>query len=133
MKVKYIMTRDVIVGRPDMSVEEARDLMLEHHISGLPIVDEKAQVVGIFSQTDALTKEGRYVKDLMTAPAITLEETALIKEAAALMAAKDINRIPVLRQGQLVGMISRADIVRYVATHQAWIDHQEQEWCRLDP
>ncbi len=38
-----------------------------------------------------------------------------------------------LRQGQLVGVVSRADIVRYVATHHAWIDPQEQGWCRLEP
>lgn len=134
MKVMYFMTRDVIVGRPDMSVEEAKELMRQHHVSGLPIVDENACVVGVFSQTDALKKkDGRYVRDLMTTPAVTLEEVAPVNEAAALMAAKDINRIPVLRQGKLVGVVSRADIVRYVATHHAWIDHQEQEWCRLEP
>lgn len=133
MKVMYIMTRDVIAGRPDMSVEEAKELMRKHHVSGLPVIDEEACVVGVFSQTDALAKDGHYVKDLMTSPAVTLEDTAPIKEAAALMAAKDINRIPVLRQGRLAGVVSRADIVRYVATHHAWIDHQDQEACRLEP
>ncbi len=132
MKVMYIMTRAVITGHPDMPVEEAKELMREHHISGLPVVDEDACVVGVFSQTDALTKDGLCVRDLMTAPAVTLEETTSIREAAALMAAKDINRIPVLRLGQLVGVVSRADIIRYVATHQAWMDPQEQEWCRLE-
>lgn len=133
MKVMYIMTREVITGRPGMPVGEAKELMRRHHISGLPIVDEKACVVGVFSQTDALTKDGLYVRDLMTTPAVTLEEVAPIKEAAALMAAKDINRIPVVRQGQLVGVVSRADVVRYVATHYAWIDYQERESCRLEP
>lgn len=120
MKVMYLMTRTVVTGHPGMSVEEARALMRQHHISGLPIVDEEARVVGVFSQTDALVKDGRYVRELMTTPAVTVEEDTAIKEAAALMAAKDINRLPVLRQGQLVGVVSRADIVRYVATHHAW-------------
>jgi len=56
----------------------------------------------------------------MTSPAVVVGEEAGIEEVAALMAAKDINRLPVVRNCQLVGIISRADIVRYVATRHAW-------------
>jgi len=118
----YIMTRHVIIARPDMSVEEAKELMQQNHVSGLPVVSEDARVVGVFSQTDVLGKDGRYVRELMTTPAVMVEEGTTIKEAAALMAAKDINRLPVMRQGHLVGVVSRADIVRYVATHHAWAE-----------
>ena len=122
MKVKHIMTRDVIAGRPELSVEEARELMCRHHISGLPVIDAEGNVVGVFSQTDALTKEGRRVSDLITSPAVTVDEEAGIKEVAALMAARDINRVPALREGRLTGIISRADVVRYVATSHAWVE-----------
>ncbi len=122
MRVMYIMTRHVIIARPDMSVEEAKELMQQYHVSGLPVVNEDTRVVGVFSQTDALRKDGRYVRELMTSPAVMVEEGTTIKEAAAIMAAKDINRLPVLRQGHLVGVVSRADIVRYVATHHAWVE-----------
>ncbi len=133
MKVMYIMTREVITCPPDMSVDDAKALMRRHHISGLPVVDEKGYVQGIFSQTDALNEEGQIVSDLMTTMVVSIEEMAPIKEAAALMAAKDINRLPVLRDGLLVGVISRSDVVRYVATHHAWLDFQEMESCRLAP
>lgn len=122
MRVKYIMTRDVIIGRQDTSLDGARELLRQGHISGLPVVDEGNRVVGVFSQTDALTKVGHTIGEIMTSPAVTVDENASIQEVAALMAAKDINRIPVLRQGTLVGIISRADVVRYVATHHAWVD-----------
>ncbi|MBI4316940.1 MAG: CBS domain-containing protein [Chloroflexi bacterium] len=132
MRVKHIMNREVIVGRPEMLVEEANELMQQHHISGLPVVDEEGSVLGVFSQTDALIKAGQCIGDSMTSPAVTLDQEAGIKEAAALMAAKDINRLPVLRQGRLVGLVSRADIVRYVATHHAWVEPRAEDSCPLD-
>ncbi len=120
MKVKYVMTRNVIAGRVDTSVEDAKELLRAHHISGLPVLDAQGTVVGVFSQTDALCKPGHQLGDMMTSPAVTVDEEASIRDAAALMAAKDINRVPVVSQGRLVGIISRADVVRYVATHHAW-------------
>lgn len=132
MRAKYIMSRSVITSRPEMSVSEAKELMRAHHVSGLPVINDNGVVVGVFSQTDALEKDGCYVKDLMTSPAVTVDEEAAVNEVAALMAAKNINRVPVLSQGRLVGVVSRADLVRFVATHHAWTDYQARESCRLD-
>jgi CBS domain-containing protein len=127
MKAKYIMTRKVITCGTDTTVEEAKDLMCGCHVSGLPVTDANGRVVGIFSQTDALRREGRCVGDLMTPAVVAVEEEAGIEEVATLMAAKDVNRIPVLREGHLVGIISRADVIRYVATPHAWMKFQELE------
>lgn len=120
MRVKYVMTRNVVAGRVDTSVEDAKELLRLHHISGLPVLDADGVVVGVFSQTDALHRVGHLLGDLMTSPAVTVDEETSIRDVAAIMAAKDINRVPVVSQGRLVGIISRADVVRYVATHHAW-------------
>lgn len=121
MNARYIMSRDVVTGRLDMALEEALDLLRQRHISGLPVIDEEGHVVGVFSQTDALNRSGDKLSQLMTSPAVTVDEDTSIKDIAALMAAKDINRVPVVRQGRLVGIVSRADVVRYLATQHAWV------------
>lgn len=120
MKAKHLMNQRVVTARPDMAVDEARKLLISHHISGLPVVDEHGRVVGVFSLTDALSREGTKVGEMMTSPAISVNQETPIEEVATLLAAKDINRVPVLHEGRLVGIISRADIVRYVATKWAW-------------
>ena len=120
MKAKHIMNRHVVAARLEMTVAEVDELLVGHHISGLPVLDEHGRVVGIFSLTDAVARGGRTVREAMTAPAICVEDDCPIEEVAALLAAKDINRVPVLHEGRLVGIISRTDIVRYVATKWAW-------------
>jgi CBS domain-containing protein len=114
------MTRQVISARPEMAIAEAKQLMVAHHISGLPVVDREGRVVGVFSSTDAIARSGVTVSDVMTVPAVTVSQDCSIEEVATLLAAKDINRVPVVSEGRLVGIISRADIVRYVATKWAW-------------
>lgn len=121
MKAKYIMSRDVAVAHLDTPLQEALELLRQRHISGLPVIDEEQRVVGVFSQTDALNKSGDKLRHFMTSPAVAVDEETSIKDIAALMAAKDINRVPILRNGRLVGIVSRADVVRYLATQHAWV------------
>ncbi len=120
MKAKHIMNRHVVTARPEMSIGEATQLLVARHISGMPVVDEQGRVVGVFSTTDAISRAGEKVGEVMTTPAIWVDDDCSIEEVATLLAAKDINRVPVLHEGRLVGIISRADIVRYVATKWAW-------------
>lgn len=120
MEARLIMTPDVVTARPDMSVQDLKELLARHHISGVPVVIDDGRVVGVVSLSDLLKKSGRSVGDFMTSPAITVDESAGIEEVAAIMSIRGINRIPVLREGRLVGIIARSDIVRYVATHHAW-------------
>ena len=76
MKAKYIMTHDVIVTHPDMTVQDATELLRQHHITGLPVVDKQGRVVGVFSLSDAALKRGRRVGEVMTSPAFTVSEEA---------------------------------------------------------
>lgn len=120
MIARYIMNQRVISVGPDVSAEEATSLLVQHGISGMPVVDDNEQVIGVVSATDCIARKGLYVRDLMTSPAVCVDADCSIQEVAALLAAKDITRVPVVENGKLVGIISRTDIVRYVATKRAW-------------
>lgn len=125
MKAMHVMTRLVVTATPKMSVNDAAELLTEYHISGLPVVDAEGRVVGIFSSTDALGKRGEFVSEVMTCPAITVEPETCVEELATLLAAKNINRLPVVQGGRLVGIVCRADLVRYLATRRAWAEARE--------
>ncbi|MHB1132408.1 MAG: CBS domain-containing protein [Chloroflexota bacterium] len=120
MKASTVMTRQVIMARPEMSLDEATELLVAHHISGVPVVDEDGQVVGVFSVTDALARQGATVREVMTSPAVCVGPDTTLDEVAAVIVAKDINRVPVVVEGRLVGIIGRADLVRSLACRRAW-------------
>ncbi|TJW00913.1 MAG: CBS domain-containing protein [Mesorhizobium sp.] len=129
MKAKNVMTANVVTVSPHHSVRHAAKIMLEHRISGLPVVDDDGQLVGIVSEGDFLRRselgtpasgEARgYVKghswkvsDLMTSEVVVADEDTPITRISALMQEHGIKRIPVLRRQRLVGVVSRADLLR---------------------
>lgn len=140
MNVKEVMTRDVITVPPTASLKAAASLLVEHRISGLPVV-ENDRVVGVFSERDLLFKEqgrperspwlswlldpmavsdrpkldARYVGAAMTAPAITIDASASVATAARRMLESGVSRLPVLKGDRLVGLVTRADLVRAFA------------------
>ncbi|MCL4466550.1 MAG: CBS domain-containing protein [Chloroflexi bacterium] len=122
MKAKFLMTQEVITVGPDADIDEATKLLLQHHISGVPVVNETGEVVGVFSTTDVLARRGQLVRDVMTSPAVCVGPDTSMEEVATLLVAKDINRVPVVQEGRLVGIVCRADIVRYVASKRAWVE-----------
>jgi CBS domain-containing protein len=137
MKVETIMTRDVVTVEPTASLKHAAELMLEHRISGLPVVSD-GTIVGVFSQADLLFKEqgppeshawlswfvdpiavadqrklgARLVGEAMTTPAQVIEQDQPVATAAKIMLGTGINRLPVTNHGQLVGIVTRTDLVR---------------------
>ncbi len=143
MKVKDFMTRQVVTVTPETSVLDAARLMLDHKISGLPVVTDEDRVVGIITEhdllrggkSDARTQrthwlrlmieradladasarfQGRKVSEAMTPDPVTITETAPLEEAGRLIGENDIKRLPVVRDNKLVGIIARADIVRAI-------------------
>lgn len=135
-----IMTRDVLTAFREMPVGDVAELMARHNISGLPVIDGERRVIGVLSEKDfsmsmgdgesnslmrlisdcircrgcaAMTIRGKTAQDIMTSPAITVTEAAVIGDIASLLSEKGINRVPVVdRDGRLAGIVSRADIVR---------------------
>jgi CBS domain-containing protein len=112
---RELMTPDPVTVRPDLPIQQAASLLTYHHISGLPVLDAAGTLLGVVSEADVIGKEGATVGEIMSRPAITAESDARIEEIAALMTRERIKRIPIVQQGRLVGIISRADIVRWAA------------------
>jgi len=149
MKVKEIMTKDVTSISPEMNAKEALNLLLKMQISGLPIIDEKNKLVGMFTEKDILRnilpsyieKVGRFVyednpkvirkkfqdlKDLsvsklMRKDVVTVEEDTSLCEVARLMLTQKVRRIPVLnKEKKVVGIVAREDIVRAYIREAGW-------------
>jgi len=138
MKVRDVMTANVFTARAEMPLKEVATRMLEYGISGMPIVDEEERVVGVLSETDILFKErtaperdglvdwlvhygedppaaklnARTAGEAMTSPAVTITPRRSVADAAELMIDLWIDRLPVVDGGELVGIVTRADLVR---------------------
>ncbi|MBP2308357.1 CBS domain-containing protein [Azospirillum melinis] len=145
MKAIDLMTPRVITIGPDATVADAARTMLENHISGLPVVDGSGKVVGIISEGDLLRRvelgterhrswwlglvsggtlpaedfiksHARKVADVMTAHVTTVDENASPEEVVRVMETRRIKRVPVVSRGALVGIISRANLLRALAS-----------------
>ena len=140
MNVGEAMSKDVVTTRPEVALEEAAALLLRRGVSGLPVVDEDGELVGILSETDLVAKtasgedadgalarlvyldlvepaklEAATAGQAMSAPAVTIDSTEPLHDAARRMLKVRINRLPVVHDGELVGILTRADIVRALA------------------
>jgi len=135
--VEAVMTKDVVTAHESTRFKDLVTLMTEHNVSGLPIVDQDGRPVGVVSETDTLAKQefeggntrmplvfnrerrshwhkaaGLNALELMSKPAITIDERASVTAAARLLAEKKVRRLCVVNlRGALVGVISRHDII----------------------
>lgn len=140
MKVRDVMTTQVVSVPPGMRLKELARVLSEGRIGGAPVVNEDGEVIGVVSEADLVGKQvGRppsrrapldwifgngddawelrrraaiTVEDAMTAPPITVTADRPLREVAALMVDRDVNRLPVIDDGRLVGIVTRADLVR---------------------
>jgi len=113
-----IMTRKVFTISPEASVQEAAQLLYQERISGVPVVNAGGGIIGIITEADIISKasrEGLRVADIMSHEIIAVTEDTPINEIALLLSERKIKRVPVLSEGKLVGIVSRADIVHAVA------------------
>jgi CBS domain-containing protein len=140
------MTTTIVTVGPDTPVEQAARLMLDHHISGLPVVDTDGAVIGMVSEGDLLhraeirtehrhpwwlrifatakddardfvVEHGRTVATVMTKGAVTVDVSTPLADIATLLEERRIKRVPVLRDGKLVGLVSRSNLLRAFASH----------------
>jgi CBS domain-containing protein len=144
MRAHQIMTRKVISVKPDTSIADAANTMLQQHISGLPVVSDTGKLVGIISEgdfirraeigtprkrgrwlrilvgpgraaTDFVHEQGRKVSEIMTPEPLTVTEDASLEEIVKVMENNHVKRLPVLRGNQLVGIVTRANLLQAVA------------------
>ena len=113
--VREIMTTDVITVRPHATVDEVARLLFNRHITGVPVVDENDCVVGIVSEFDVISKNGKTAADIMSRDPISVHEETPAEEVAHLLTTRRVRRVPVISEGRLTGIVSRADLVRLFA------------------
>jgi CBS domain-containing protein len=114
--VKEVMTTEVISFQEDTPLEEIAERLSESRITGAPVVTDDGFVVGIVSEVDVFSRRGGVARDLMSPHVISITEDTGIDEAARLLAGERIRRLPVLKNGRLVGLISRSDVLDFFAT-----------------
>jgi CBS domain-containing protein len=152
MKVKDVMTTDVITVEPQTTLKDVAAVLAVRRISGLPVVDAGGKVVGVISEADILFKEvgekgpqgviawllepggdvkldARTAGEAMTAPARTIGPDRPLAEAAKRMLEEAVNRFPVVDDdGALLGLVSRADLVRaFVRSDEAIANEIRQD------
>ena len=115
MLARNIMTRDVITVSPAMTVKNLAMTLIKNQISGAPVAGKNGKIVGIVSEADIVGKKGKDVKAIMSKKVISVNEETPVEEIAQLMTVHKIKRLPVMRGDQVVGVVSRADIVSAIA------------------
>ncbi|HET8528817.1 MAG TPA: CBS domain-containing protein [Gaiellaceae bacterium] len=132
MKISELMQRDVVTVAPETTLKQAAALLVRHRISGLPVVRGDGTVAGVLSEADVLERHGaRTAGEAMSAPAIAARPTQSAAEAAALLSARRIKRLPVVEDGRLVGIVTRADLVRAFQRSDAEIEREIVEQVLL--
>lgn len=119
MFARDIMTHEVISISPTATVRDAARLLSEYNISGVPVIDREERMVGIVTQADLISKEGDTVRDIMTEKVVTVQENSPVDRIAQILTSNRFKRVPVLREDRVVGIVSRADIVRMMASR--WV------------
>jgi CBS domain-containing protein len=147
-RAKDIMTSDVITVTKDQTVNQVIEILMDKNISGLPVVDENGNVIGIVTEGDLIyrskkleipryftildsyifldnTKKmeeqirkmvGYRVEDIMTKNVVVVDSEETVEEIATIMTKKNVNRVPVIKDGMLVGIVTRRDIIRAYAS-----------------
>jgi CBS domain-containing protein len=119
MKAAEVMTTKVITVGEQQTKQQAARLLSKHRISGLPVVNEENVVVGVVTEYDVISKKGQTVGEIMTRGVISIAPDTDLEEVRHILIHERIKRLPVLDQGRLLGIISRADLVREEARH--WV------------
>ena len=119
MQVRDVMTTRVITVKENQTKQQAARLLSQYRISGLPVVKDGNVVIGVVTEYDIISKEGRTVGDIMTRNVISVGEETELEEVSRILVHERIKRLLVLDQGKLIGIVSRADLVREVATR--WV------------
>lgn len=129
MNIERRMTKDPVTAYPEMTIQEADNLMKKEKVHRLPVLDKSGKLIGVISEKDILkaapspastlsTYETKYllskltVKKIMSRNPITITKDTSVEEAATLMVDKDLSCLPVLEDDKLVGIVSKSDLFK---------------------
>lgn len=148
MQARDIMTTNVISVAPDATVQDIATRLIENRISAVPVVEKDGRLIGIVSEGDLMRRpesgterlpswwlalltspeqaarayvkaHGKHAVDVMTRDVATIEEDAPIRDIAEILEKHRIKRVPVMKSGKIVGIVSRANLLRALANQQA--------------
>jgi CBS-domain-containing membrane protein len=120
VNVGDIMTRHVLTVRETASIRSVAALLARHRISGVPVVDQSGAMVGLITEYDVIARPtARTAADAMTRDVVAVAEDDSTEAVRQLLVEHRFRRVPVIRGGQLVGIIGRADLVRNIA--HTWV------------
>lgn len=143
-----VMSKDVITVTPHMSVSEVARIILDRKVTSLPVVEDDGRLVGIVSegdlvrcskskrdahrswwltlmtgsntgQVDVLNQGNRRVGDIMSKDVLLASENESLSQLIALLSRRRIKRLPIVKNGKLVGIVSRVDVLRYLAASRS--------------
>jgi CBS domain-containing protein len=163
MRAIDVMARDVVTVHPETDVAEAVKLLAEHDVSALPIVDGEGKLLGILSEADLMHRveigtekrrlwwqeavtgagtlaeefaksHGKKVGEIMTPEVVAVSEETPLSEIATLFERKRIKRVPVTKDGKLVGVVSRSNLIQALASVVGRMDEHDEtdRQIRLD-
>lgn len=153
MRVRELMTEKVLTIGPEAPIKDVAKILVANRISGLPVCDIEGAVLGVISEGDILYKEhdpaeghiggplgwivegtpnykgyaktkALTARKAMTSPAITIAPYESVSEAARIMCERRVNRLPVVQNEKLVGILTRADLVRAFTRTDAELEHE---------
>ena len=160
MKAADVMVRDVVTVSRDTDVAEAAKLLAEHDVSALPVLDNEGNLVGVLSEADLIHRaeigtekhrpwwleavtgasrlaeefaksHGKKVGEVMSDGVISVTEETPLSEIAALFERKRIKRVPVVKDGKLVGIVSRSNLIQALASVVGRIDQHDETDRRI--
>ena len=122
--VEDIMTTNLITVTPETSVGEAMKTLTENEITGMPVVDDDMNLVGVISEKDMLEllhdieNNDLNVEEFMTTDVSYFEQDTNLIDICDFLTKKDFRRVPITSNGRLVGILTRKDIIRYIVDYQ---------------
>ena len=159
MLASDVMVRNIVTVHPDTDVADAIKLLAEHDVSALPVLDDAGNLVGMLSEADLIHRveigserhrpwwveavtgastlatefaksHGKKVGEVMATGVISVSEDTPLSEIAALFERKRIKRVPVVKDGKLVGMVSRSNLIQALASAVVRVVDQHDETDR---
>lgn len=110
--VREIMQREIETASPDQPIVAVARRLVEGGLTGMPVVDEQGALVGVITEYDIISKQGETVSDIMSRGVVTVSEETSAARVVELVGLHGIRGIPVLAEGKLTGLVTRADLVR---------------------
>src|SRR5680860_1230571 len=110
--ISEIMTTDIFTTTADAPVDEIAAELRSRAIGGLPVVDDNGFLIGMVSEYDVISKRGKTVRDIMSRGVISVGDEASAEQVTHLMGLHGIRRVPIVREGKLVGIVTRSDLLR---------------------